>query len=108
MVGPDISPDEVPVQNPCARPVVTHEKDCARPVLTCVPGQYQRTASTKPVLRQEYTCTRPVEAALPYNSALLIIPQGSLCFVPWPALMNAHGTYLLENHTIRFQLPPFF
>lgn len=56
----------------------------------------------KTVLRKLYNlCIRPVEAALPYNSALLIIPQGSLCFVPWPALMNAHGTYLLENHTIR-------
>ncbi len=34
------------------------------------------------------------------NAHVIFVPQGSLFFVPFPALKNASGKYLIENHTI--------
>ncbi|MEG3942015.1 CHAT domain-containing protein, partial [Microcoleus sp. w2-18aC4] len=44
----------------------------------------------------------PIETLLPKdpNARVIFIPQGSLFQVPFPALQDASGTYLIEKHTI--------
>lgn len=45
----------------------------------------------------------PIENLLPSDSDahLIFVPQNELFFVPFPALKNAKGQYLIEKHTIR-------
>jgi CHAT domain-containing protein len=44
----------------------------------------------------------PIASLLPKdpNAHIIFIPQGSLFQVPFPALQDANGTYLIEKHTI--------
>ncbi|MEG4307995.1 MULTISPECIES: tetratricopeptide repeat protein [unclassified Microcoleus] len=44
----------------------------------------------------------PIQTLLPKdpNAHVIFIPQGSLFQVPFPALQDATGTYLIEKHTI--------
>ncbi len=44
----------------------------------------------------------PIETLLPKdpNAHVIFIPQGSLFQVPFPALQDASGTYLIQKHTI--------
>jgi len=44
----------------------------------------------------------PIQTLLPKdpNAHVIFIPQGSLFQVPFPALLDANGTYLIEKHTI--------
>ena len=44
----------------------------------------------------------PIASLLPKdpNARVIFIPQGSLFQVPFPALQDANGTYLIEKHTI--------
>src|SRR5919199_3241 len=44
----------------------------------------------------------PIASLLPKdpNARVIFIPQGSLFQVPFPALQDASGTYLIEKHTI--------
>ena len=44
----------------------------------------------------------PIANLLPKdpNAHVIFIPQGSLFQVPFPALLDANGTYLIEKHTI--------
>ncbi|MCU0540678.1 MAG: CHAT domain-containing protein [Oscillatoriaceae cyanobacterium Prado104] len=44
----------------------------------------------------------PIQTLLPKdpNARVIFIPQGSLFQVPFPALQDANGTYLIEKHTI--------
>jgi len=44
----------------------------------------------------------PIETLLPKdpNAHVIFIPQGSLFQVPFPALKDASGTYLIQKHTI--------
>ncbi|MEG4034940.1 CHAT domain-containing tetratricopeptide repeat protein [Microcoleus sp. S36b_A4] len=44
----------------------------------------------------------PIQTLLPKdpNAHVIFIPQGSLFQVPFPALQDASGTYLIEKHTI--------
>jgi CHAT domain-containing protein/uncharacterized protein HemY len=44
----------------------------------------------------------PIQTLLPKdpNARVIFIPQGSLFQVPFPALLDANGTYLIEKHTI--------
>jgi CHAT domain-containing protein/tetratricopeptide (TPR) repeat protein len=44
----------------------------------------------------------PIQTLLPKdpNAHVIFIPQGSLFQVPFPALQDANGTYLIEKHTI--------
>jgi len=44
----------------------------------------------------------PIASHLPKdpNAHVIFIPQGSLFQVPFPALQDANGTYLIEKHTI--------
>jgi CHAT domain-containing protein len=44
----------------------------------------------------------PIASFLPKdpNAHVIFIPQGSLFQVPFPALQDANGTYLIEKHTI--------
>jgi CHAT domain-containing protein len=44
----------------------------------------------------------PIASLLPKdpNAHVIFIPQGSLFQVPFPALQDANGTYLIEKHTI--------
>ncbi|MEG3901519.1 CHAT domain-containing tetratricopeptide repeat protein [Microcoleus sp. B4-C5] len=44
----------------------------------------------------------PIETLLPKdpNARVIFIPQGSLFQVPFPALQDASGTYLIQKHTI--------
>ena len=45
----------------------------------------------------------PIANLLPKdpNAHVIFIPQGSLFQVPFPALQDANGTYLIQKHTIR-------
>jgi len=45
----------------------------------------------------------PIADLLPTdpNDQVIFIPQGSLFFVPFPALIDQEGKYLIESHTIR-------
>ncbi|MEG4287909.1 CHAT domain-containing protein [Microcoleus sp. C2C3] len=45
----------------------------------------------------------PIASLLPKdpNAHVIFIPQGSLFQVPFPALQDANGTYLIQKHTIR-------
>ncbi|MEP0821063.1 MULTISPECIES: CHAT domain-containing protein [Trichocoleus] len=45
----------------------------------------------------------PIASLLPKdpNAYVIFIPQGSLFQVPFPALQDANGTYLIQKHTIR-------
>ncbi len=45
----------------------------------------------------------PIESNLPLNeqSRVVFIPQGSLSFVPFAALKDSAGQYLIEKHTIQ-------
>ncbi len=45
----------------------------------------------------------PIADLLPTdpNDQVIFIPQGSLFFVPFPALIDNEGKYLIESHTIR-------
>jgi CHAT domain-containing protein/uncharacterized protein HemY len=44
----------------------------------------------------------PIQTLLPKdsNAHVIFIPQGSLFQVPFPALQDANGTYLIQKHTI--------
>ena len=44
----------------------------------------------------------PIESFLPdaETANVIFIPQGELFLVPFPALQNADGQYLIENHTV--------
>lgn len=44
----------------------------------------------------------PIASLLPKdpNAHVIFIPQGSLFQVPFPALLDANGTYLIQKHTI--------
>lgn len=45
---------------------------------------------------------KPIENLLPKNpdERVIFVPQGSLFLVPFPALQDAEGKYLIEKHTI--------
>ena len=43
----------------------------------------------------------PVEQHLEGAEELLIIPHKELFEVPWAALVDAHGRYLIERHVLR-------
>ncbi len=56
-----------------------------------------------PYLKQLYDLTiAPIAAYLPAdpNARVAISPQGSLFLVPFAALQDASGTYLIERHTL--------
>ena len=53
-------------------------------------------------LRELYTrLIAPVEQLLEGAEELLIIPHRELFEVPWAALVDAHGRYLIERHVLR-------
>jgi CHAT domain-containing protein len=63
----------------------------------------QRRAKTDENLRQLHQILiDPIADFLPTdpNQKVAFIPQGELFLVPFPALKDANGDYLIENHTI--------
>jgi CHAT domain-containing protein/Flp pilus assembly protein TadD len=63
----------------------------------------QRRAETDENLRQLHQILiDPIADLLPTdpNQKVAFIPQGELFLVPFPALKDANGQYLIENHTI--------
>ncbi|MDA0673258.1 MAG: CHAT domain-containing tetratricopeptide repeat protein [Cyanobacteria bacterium] len=63
----------------------------------------QRRAETDENLRQLHQLLiEPIADLLPNdpNQKVAFIPQGELFLVPFPALKDADGDYLIENHTI--------
>ena len=50
------------------------------------------------------TLIQPIEDLLPKNptARIVIIPQESLFLVPFAALPNSNGTYLIEQHTLAY------
>ena len=66
-----------------------------------------RTRSTSPetnfnLQRLHQLLVAPIANLLPKdpNAHVIFIPQGSLFQVPFPALQDANGTYLIQKHTI--------
>ena len=54
------------------------------------------------ILRKLYNlCVYPVQDALRGQSNLVIVPAGQMCLIPWAALMDRRGRYLLEAHVLR-------
>jgi CHAT domain-containing protein len=62
--------------------------------------QRQRQADALQTLHQ--LLIEPITAALPSDPTerVIVIPHQSLYLVPFPALMDASGTYLIEQHTL--------
>lgn len=66
-------------------------------------AQAQQTAQQAQKLQQLYQLLiAPIEQHLPTNpnTPIVFIPQDALFLVPFPALQNAEGKYLIENHTV--------
>lgn len=58
----------------------------------------------KPPLRLLYSLlAAPVESSLRQFRNLIIIPNGSLHFLPFQALVDSHGDYLVQNHNIIYE-----
>ncbi len=73
-----------------------------RPV-TDVVRDLTSTRTIDPQLQQLYQLLiAPIADLLPTdpNAQVIFIPQGELSFVPFPALQQPDGTYLIEKHTI--------
>jgi CHAT domain-containing protein/predicted negative regulator of RcsB-dependent stress response len=58
----------------------------------------------KPPLKLLYSLiVAPVEKSLRQFRNLIIIPNGSLHFLPFQALVDSHGDYLVQNHNIIYE-----
>jgi CHAT domain-containing protein/predicted negative regulator of RcsB-dependent stress response len=58
----------------------------------------------KPPLKLLYSLiVAPVEKSLRQFRNLIIIPNGSLHFLPFQALVDSHGDYLVQNHNIMYE-----
>ena len=58
----------------------------------------------KPPLKLLYSLlAAPVENSLRQFRNLIIIPNGSLHFLPFQALVDSHGDYLVQNHNIIYE-----
>ena len=59
-------------------------------------------ASSAPLAQLYDVLIRPIEAYLPTDpeADVIVIPQGNLFLVPFAALQNAQGQYLIEQHTL--------
>jgi len=66
-------------------------------------SQEQQRQEQQQVLQQLYTLLiEPIAPHLPTNpnDRVILIPHQDLFMVPFPALVNAEGHYLIENHTL--------
>ena len=64
--------------------------------------QQQQVEQRQPLQRLYQLLIQPIAQDLPQNESdrIVFIPQGDLFLVPFPALMDANGKYLIEQHTI--------
>ncbi|MBE9006206.1 CHAT domain-containing protein [Fortiea sp. LEGE XX443] len=53
-----------------------------------------------PLLQLHQLLIKPIADLLPEKSQIIFIPQDELWFVPFPALVDISGKYLIEKHTI--------
>ncbi|MEO0647288.1 MAG: CHAT domain-containing tetratricopeptide repeat protein [Cyanobacteria bacterium J06650_10] len=60
------------------------------------------TVNTDSLRQLHAILVEPIESLLPENAEaqVIFVPQGDLFSVPFPALQDADGQYLIENHTI--------
>ncbi|MDZ8140747.1 MAG: CHAT domain-containing protein [Nostoc sp. DedQUE04] len=68
-----------------------------------IPGEASANPHQKKPLQQLYQILiQPIASNLPQdpNSRVIFIPQAELFFVPFPALQDEFGKYLIEKHTI--------
>nr|WP_242063456.1 tetratricopeptide repeat protein [Nostoc sp. FACHB-892] len=68
-----------------------------------IPGEASANPHQKKPLQQLYQILiQPIASNLPQdpNSRVIFIPQAELFFVPFPALQDESGKYLIEKHTI--------
>ncbi|MFB2877781.1 CHAT domain-containing protein [Floridanema aerugineum] len=66
-------------------------------------GQKRQQAQQRQKLQQLHQLLiEPIAKYLPTNpdQRVIFIPQGELFFVPFPALVDAQGNYLIKKHTI--------
>jgi CHAT domain-containing protein len=66
-------------------------------------AQQQQAAQAQQALHQLYQLLiEPIRADLPQNShdRIILIPQGDLFLVPFAALVDSQGQYLIQQHTI--------
>jgi CHAT domain-containing protein len=66
-------------------------------------SQQQRTAEQRQKLQQLHRLLiEPIQDLLPTSEeeTVIFIPHNELFLVPFPALMNAEGRYLIQDHTI--------
>ncbi|MEO1353128.1 MAG: CHAT domain-containing protein [Cyanobacteria bacterium J06635_15] len=59
-------------------------------------------ASSEPLTQLYEVLIQPIEAYLPTDpdANVIVIPQGNLFLVPFAALKNTQGQYLIEHHTL--------
>ena len=64
--------------------------------------QTEKANLDKPLLQLHQVLIKPIEDLLPKDSAarVILIPQKELFLVPFPALVDITGKYLIEKHTI--------
>lgn len=56
------------------------------------------------ILRKLYNlCIAPVQEQLSACKSVLVVPVGPMCLIPWAALMDRRGRYLLESHALRVE-----
>ncbi|MBD2091274.1 CHAT domain-containing protein [Microcoleus sp. FACHB-1515] len=72
----------------------------ARPTADAIARQQAQQRQDLQQLHQ--LLIEPIARYLPtnQNDRVIFIPQGELFLVPFPALMNAQGRYLIQDHTI--------
>jgi CHAT domain-containing protein len=68
-----------------------------------LPNQRKITKSnSQPLLQLNQLLIKPIADLLPKNPTeqIIFIPQDELWFIPFPALVDIYGKYLIEKHTI--------
>jgi CHAT domain-containing protein len=72
------------------------------PTLTAQALERQRNQEQENLQKLYQLLIEPIAQYLPTNpeERVVFIPQGELFLVPFPALMDANGDYLIKNHTI--------
>ncbi len=71
--------------------------------VAAVPGEASaKPRQKKPLQQLHQILIQPIASELPQdsNARIIFIPQAELFFVPFPALQDASGKYLIEKHTI--------
>ncbi|MBW4691575.1 MAG: CHAT domain-containing protein [Lyngbya sp. HA4199-MV5] len=93
-------------QNTSLRNLVTSSREAIGVRSRSVSGRSNRralAAQAQPLQTLHQLLIQPIADLLPTdpNQRLIFIPQGTLFLVPFPALQDPQGKYLIEQHTLQ-------